>query len=103
MSIEERAENIKGVSFVITSIQARIFMDENRKYFEELMRDKIENVDYARLDETLQTTDCKHEWVTTMGFSKQYIDCRLCEAKQEDSEAISEEEVDTNEDGFLIG
>lgn len=27
---------------------------------------------------------CNHEWVTTQGFSKQYVDCKLCGIKQEE-------------------
>lgn len=27
---------------------------------------------------------CPHDWVTTMGFTSTYIDCRLCSKKKED-------------------
>lgn len=39
---------------------------------------------YQPIDYNNKETDCSHEWVTTVGFSSEYIDCSKCGAKKEE-------------------
>lgn len=36
---------------------------------------------YASVNKTMS---CSHQWITTQGFLKTYIDCSICGAKRED-------------------
>lgn len=69
--------------------------EDNKKYFDEPRKEIdfliITKYNLEVMNESMQAkldlmdpTTCEHEWITTMGFVKQYIDCKHCGAKQEE-------------------
>jgi hypothetical protein len=39
---------------------------------------------YQPIDYNNEEVGCSHEWVTTVGFSSEYVDCAICGIKKEE-------------------